>query len=104
EQPILNAESQALAESARAWLAQENVREDAREHRAAVLRGHAALGTWVGEGLCAAWTEEGRVVVHKPNEPLYGVEFSSPATGAAFQTRVVAAGEQHRSAQRDRAV
>ena len=36
--------------------------------------------------------------------PLYGVEFSAPAAGTAFQTRVVAVGEQQRSSQRDREV
>ena len=104
EQPILTAESQTLAESARTWLAQENAREDTREQRVAVLRALAELGYEVREGMVAAWTEQGRVVVHKPNEPLYGVEFSAPATGNAFQTRVVAAGEQTRTNQRDREV
>ena len=104
EQPILTAESQTLAESARTWLAQENAREDTREQRVAVLRALAELGYEVREGMVAAWTEQGRVVVHKPNEPLYGVEFSAPDTGNAFQTRVVAAGEQTRTNQRDREV
>lgn len=104
DQPILSDEEQALVESARAWITQENAREDAQEQRAAVLRALTALGYEVREGMSAAWTEQGRVVVHKPNEPLYGVEFSAPATGTAFQTRVVAVGEQQRSSQRDREV
>lgn len=104
EQSLLTAESQELAESARAWLAQENAHEDAREQRVAVLRALSELGYEVREGMIAAWTEQGRVVVHKPNEPFYGVELSAPATGNAFQTRVVAAGEQPRTNQRDREV
>lgn len=104
EQPILTAESQTLAESTCAWLTQEIIREDAREQRVAVLRALAELGYEVREGMVAAWTEQGRVVVRKPNESLYGVEFSAPATGNAFQTRVVAVGEHPRTNQRDREV
>ena len=104
EQPILSEEAQTLAETARAWIAQENAREDNQEQRAAVLRALTTLGYEVREGMLAAWTEQGRVVIHKPSESVYGVEFSAPANGTAFQTRVVAVGEQQRSKQRDREV
>lgn len=93
-----------LAGSARQWLEQEMCREDAREQRAAVLRALAALGYEVREGMATAWTDEGRVVIHKPDEGVYGLELSAPQTGPAFQVRVVAAGVEGRSQQRDKEV
>lgn len=87
--------------TARRWLDEENAREDAREQREAVLKALGALGYEVREGMAAAWTEEGRVVVHKPSDAVYGVELSAPASGPAFQVRVVAAESQSRTKQRD---
>ena len=94
-------EALGLAASARLWLDQEISSEDAREQRTAVLRALTALGYEVREGMAAAWTEQGRVVVHKPDDSVYGLELSAPATGPAFQVRVVAAGSLGRSKQRD---
>ena len=62
------------------------------------------LGYEVREGMATAWTEEGRVVVHKPGESVYGVELSAPSVGNALQVRVVAKGEVSRSQQRDKEV
>lgn len=101
EQSIPAEESDALLKSVRAWIIEENGREDACEQRAAVLRALGELGYEVREGMAAAWTMQGRIIVHKPDESLYGIEFSAPATGNAFQTRVVAVGELQRNSQRD---
>lgn len=94
---------QVCAAEARAWMAEEHRGEDARAQRSAVLRALGALGYEVREGLESAWIEQGRVVVHRPQEPGYGVELSAPAASAGvFQARVVATGATARSPQRDR--
>lgn len=94
-------EALALASSAQTWVDAAIAREDARVRRDAVLRALADLGYEVREGMVAAWTEQGRVVVHKPNDSVYGVELSAPPTGPAVQLRVVAIGAESRSKQRD---
>jgi hypothetical protein len=94
-------EALALASSARSWVDAAIAREDGRVRRAAVLEALADLGYEVREGMVAAWTEQGRVVVHKPDDPVYGVELSAPPAGPAVQLRVVAIGAQSRSKQRD---
>lgn len=96
--------AQSLVEQARRWIEEEHAREDAQEQRAAVLRALAELGYEVREGMATAWAENGRVVVRKPHETVYGVEFSAPTAGGAFQVRVVADAAQQRNAQRDREV
>ena len=96
--------AQSLVEQARRWIEEEHAREDAQEQRGAVLRALAELGYEVREGMATAWAENGRVVVRKPHETAYGVEFSAPAAGGAFQVRVVADGAQQRNTQRDREV
>lgn len=93
-----------LANAAREWLAHEIKREDAFAQRSAILCALTELGYEVREGMATAWTEEGRVVIHKPNESVYGLELSAPPTGPAFQVRVVAEGSPGRSKQRDQEV
>lgn len=93
---------QALAIEARAWLEQDAADRDTQEQRAAVIRALSVLGYEVREGLATAWAENGSVVIHKPNDTLYGVELAAPRAGTAIQARVVAGGSQSRTALRDR--
>lgn len=104
DHPAPVAEMHSLANAAHAWITQEQSHEDAREQRAAVLRGLASLGYEVRENMTAAWMQQGRIVIHKPGDGQYGIEFSAPASGDAFQARVVAADTGSRSQQRDREV
>ncbi len=90
-----------LLVEARSWIDQTIVEEIREEQRAAVLRALAATGYEVREGMAAAWVEQGRIVLRKPNESIYGVELSAPAQGSAVQTRVVALGDSPRDPQRD---
>ena len=96
----------ALAKAAATWIAEEAEREDAALRRQTVLKGLAALGYEVREGMAVAWAENGRIVVRKPTEPNYGVELASPATSAAVQARVVAFERENTAAtaRRDREV
>jgi hypothetical protein len=57
--------------------------------RAAVLKGLAALGYEVTEGMSTAWVEEGRVVLRKAAQPEYGVELGNAETDR-LQMRAVA--------------
>jgi hypothetical protein len=82
----------------------ETKREDARAQRDAVLRALAEQGYEVRDGMATAWVEEGRVIIQKPNETIYGLELSAPPTGTAFQVRVVATGNDGRTTQRDKEV
>lgn len=95
------AELQAMTASARHWLQEEIARADVAAQRAAVLQALAALGYEVREGMVTAWSEHGQVIVHKPQDPIYGLELSAAPMGSNFQVRVVAVGEQSRSKQRD---
>jgi hypothetical protein len=101
-QPLLDLKSaRQLAEDARAWIEQTFAEETQLEQRGAVLRALAATGYEVREGMAAAWVEQGRLVVRKPNESAYGIEISAPPQGNAVQTRVVALGNSVRDPQRD---
>jgi hypothetical protein len=93
-----------LVAAAREWLQAETKREDARAQRDAVLRALAEQGYEVRDGMATAWVEEGRVIIQKPNETIYGLELSAPPTGTAFQVRVVATGNEGRTTQRDKEV
>lgn len=93
-----------LAAEARAALAAENAQNDLIAQRAAVLRALAACGYEVGQNMQSAWVEDGQIVVHKPGESRYGVEFTAPNTGTAVQTRVVALGVSGRDPQRDKEI
>lgn len=83
------------------WIDNEHQQADARAQRIAVLNALSELGYEVREGMATAWTQNGRVVVKKPSEKVYGVELSAPSVGQAFQVRVVASGSEGRSKQRD---
>jgi hypothetical protein len=61
----------------------------AAARRLAVLKGLAALGYEVTEGMSTAWVEEGRVVLRKAAQPGYGVELGSAETDR-LQMRAVA--------------
>jgi hypothetical protein len=54
--------------------------------------------------MATAWAEQGKVVVRKPTESVYGIELSAPKTAAPVQVRVIAGGTQGRSKQRDNEV
>lgn len=101
---VLISGADGLLIAVREWVAAENRREDAEAQRVAVLGALVELGYEVREGMATAWTEDGRVVVHKPGESVYGVEVSAPSVGNALQVRVVAKGEVSRSKQRDKEV
>ena len=85
---LLTAET--LATEAEAWCAGEEKREDAKLRREAVLNALSELGYEVREGMAVAQAEDGRIVLRKPSEANYGVEFVSPGDAAALQARVVA--------------
>jgi hypothetical protein len=57
--------------------------------RRAVLGGLASLGYEVREGMEAAWAKEGRIVVRRPGNDDYGVEFAAPADASRMQARLV---------------
>lgn len=57
--------------------------------RKAVLNGLAKLGYEVREGMTAVWIREGKVIVPKAANPMYGVEFTSIKEGERMQARVV---------------
>lgn len=87
---------------ARAHLAGELAKSDAIAQRAAILRGLAACGYEVRQGMETAWVEDGHVVLQKPGEAGYGVEFTAPASGTSIQTRVVALAASGRDPRRDK--
>jgi hypothetical protein len=101
ESPASPALAGAIA-AAKAWLSAHRASEDARAQRTAVLDALAALGYEVREGMSTAWVEQGRIVVHKPDETTYGVELTAPATRSVFQARVVTTVADNR--QRDKEV
>jgi hypothetical protein len=47
--------------------------------REAILHGLGELGYEVQENMATAWAENGRIIVKKPNEKIYGVELGSVA-------------------------
>jgi hypothetical protein len=93
-----------LADEAAAWLAEQQAREDALAQRAAILHALERIGYEVREGMASAWVQNGRIVVHKPGDSAYGVEFGAAAAGTAVQTRVVTTAPQAQDRQRDKEV
>ena len=85
-------------------IAAETSKSDSAEQRLVILRGLAACGYEVRLGMEAAWVEDGYVILQKPGEAGYGVEFTAPATGSSVQTRIVALGTSGRDPQRDKEV
>jgi predicted transcriptional regulator len=61
---------------------------DAR--RRVILSGLSALGYEIREGMSTAWVAKGRIVVHKPNLPGYGVELAGGEDAERLQVRAVA--------------
>ncbi|HSI85333.1 MAG TPA: hypothetical protein VK970_16225 [Candidatus Methylacidiphilales bacterium] len=90
-----------LAQQARDWLALQVAHGDSRARRASVLQALVVMGYEVNESMHTAWIENGRLIVHKPDDPVYGVEITSPASGTAIQARVVASASAPRTQQRD---
>ncbi|MDR3005597.1 MAG: hypothetical protein LBV14_15365 [Acidovorax sp.] len=74
--------------------------EAAQHRRAAVLKGLAALGYAVHEGMETAWLEQGRIVVQKPGQSDYGVELAAAPAAQRMQVRSVAF-QAERDASRD---
>lgn len=95
---------QLLLQEVRTWTESAFAHEARLEQRAAVLRALAGSGYEVREGMVAAWVESGRIIVHKPNESLYGIELSAPKVGTSIQVRVAALTDAPRNPQRDREV
>jgi hypothetical protein len=93
-----------LNAEARAALDAEHAKNDLSAQRAAVLRALTACGYEVGQNMESAWVEDGHIVVRKPGESRYGVEFTAPSTGTAVQTRVVALAVSGRDPQRDKEI
>jgi hypothetical protein len=62
----------------------------ARWRRDVVLKGLAALGYQVNEGLETAWVQAGRLVLKRPSQPGYGVELGGTGDSGRIQARVVA--------------
>lgn len=91
-----------LANEARSALDAEIAARVAASRRESVLRGLAALGYEVREGMATAWTKNGRVVLRKPPNHDYGVELSGGRDAARIQMRVVAANGSARTTGRDR--
>ena len=67
-----------------------------------MLRGLAALGYEVREGVATAWTKNGRVVLGRPTSHDYGVELSGGGEAAKIQMRVVTSNGSERTMTRDR--
>jgi len=65
-------------------------RNASEARRATILSALSALGYEVREGMSTAWVEKGRIVVHKPNLPGYGVELAGGADAERLQVRAVA--------------
>ncbi|HEV3304103.1 MAG TPA: hypothetical protein VG055_30915, partial [Planctomycetaceae bacterium] len=63
----------------------------AAARRKAILGGLAALGYEVREGMATAWTQNGRLIVKKPNATDYGVELAAPEDASRLQVRLVGA-------------
>jgi hypothetical protein len=91
----------ALATEATAALDAEMAARVAIARRESVLRGLAALGYEVREGMATAWTKNGRVVLRKPASQDYGVELSGGRDVAKIQMRVVTANGSARRTVRD---
>jgi hypothetical protein len=73
------------------------------ERRQVVLEGLAALGYEVSTDLSAIWSQQGRIVVKKPERQGYGLEIAGPPNASQMQFKVVAMGivEQERNPTRD---
>lgn len=67
-------------------------REEAAAHsrRHAILKGLAALGYQVNEGMETAWVRDGRVVIKRASQPGYGVEIGGRVESGRLQLRTVA--------------
>jgi hypothetical protein len=59
--------------------------------RRAVLAGLASLGYQVEERMELALPKDGRIVVHKPGSPDYGIELAAPADAVRMQVQLVGA-------------
>lgn len=87
-----------------AVIARHQNQEAARSRREAILSGLTSLGYEVTEGMSTAWVRDGRIVVRKPGQVDYGVEFGAPASIDRFQVRLVGSDNPAtpRSEERDR--
>lgn len=79
--------------AARAELEVERQRQAVAARREAILKGLAALGYEVREGLQTALAKDGKVVVRKAAHPDYGVEVIAPDKGDKLSFRAVAFGQ-----------
>lgn len=80
---LLDEEKKALAGTAR---------------RKAILQGLAELGYEIRENMVTAWAENGRIVVKKPNENVYGVELGAIADAERIQIQLVSFEQSEHSA------
>jgi len=63
---------------------------DSRHCRGLVLKALAELGYEIREGMELTWEKDGRVVISKPQDSDYGVEFMMAQGAPSIQARVVA--------------
>jgi hypothetical protein len=57
--------------------------------REAILKGLSELGYEVRENMATAWAEDGRIVVKKPNEKVYGIELGAIEDAERMQVQLV---------------
>jgi hypothetical protein len=91
-----------LTKEAKSALDAEIASRVAASRRESLLRGLAALGYEVREGMATAWTKNGRVVLRKPANHDYGVELTGGGDAANIQMRVVTSNGSARTTTRDR--
>lgn len=90
-----------LTKEAKSALDTEVASRVAALRRESVLRGLAALGYEVREGMATAWTKNGRVVLRRPANHDYGVELAGGGEAAKIQMRVVTSNGSARTTTRD---
>jgi hypothetical protein len=80
----------ALEEEATSALNHSREEVAAQAKRLAMLKGLAALGYQVSEGLETAWARDGKVIIKRASQPDYGVEIGGRSDSGRVQMRTVA--------------
>ncbi len=71
------------------WMSRRGAVIAEQSKREAVLSALQSLGYDVKEGMCAAWSESGSIVVRKPDSKQYGLQVAAPSSSERMQMRVV---------------
>ena len=82
-------EMTALSDRAKAWLADHRAAAASQARRDAVLRGLAAVGYEVRDGMAGLWSEGGRLVLRRGDSQDIGVELSGNPDSGRLQVRAV---------------